>query len=72
MKTNINKLDEVLTYIENNLSDPLDVDALALIGCLSKFHFHRQFKSYFGFNLIQFVKFLRLKKSAYELVFQQI
>src|SRR5207244_12759706 len=42
------KLKEILSFIEGNLADSIQVEDLAKTACLSPFHFARLFKRAFG------------------------
>ncbi|WP_119396299.1 AraC family transcriptional regulator [Salinibius halmophilus] len=64
---------EVLVgYIEQNLEQPLSLGALCQHAHLSKYHFHRQFKAYFGVSVMQLIKLLRLKRAAYQLAYREV
>lgn len=58
-------LTHVLEHIEHNLTDPLDIDTLCKIACMSRSKFYQQFKLAFGQSPVQWQQQLRLKK-AYE------
>jgi AraC family transcriptional regulator len=64
------RLKPVLEYIENHLDEPLVVDTLSDVACLSKFHFHRQCSAYFGMSVLQLVTLLRMKRAAFQLAFR--
>ena len=61
---------KVVEYIESNLDKDLDVDTLCELANLSKFHFHRQCSAFFGMSVMSLTRLLRLKKSAYLLVYR--
>ena len=61
------KLIEVAIFIQNNLSGDLRVDRLAELACLSRFHFHRIFIQYYGENIHEYIKRLRLERAAFML-----
>jgi AraC family transcriptional regulator len=58
----------VVDYIEANLDEALQLDALAAVGGLSKFHFHRIFHAFTGEPLYAFLLRLRLERAAAQLV----
>ncbi|HTG01096.1 MAG TPA: AraC family transcriptional regulator [Nitrospirota bacterium] len=60
----------VVSYIEQNLWTPLELDELAKQAHLSKFHFCRTFKRYTGLNPMKYVAALRIDR-AKELLKQQ-
>jgi len=58
------RLDRVLVYIRDNLDEPLTIDRLAGIACLSPFHFHRIFSAFVGETVNGHVRRLRLEQAA--------
>jgi len=62
---------ELVTYIENNLEQKLDIDELCNKTCLSKFHFHRLCSASWGMSVMSLVRLLRLKRAAYQLAYRQ-
>ena len=60
-KTSINR---VIDYIQANLSEDLSLKQLSEIACYSQFHFNRIFSSYMGESVYQYIKRVRLEKSA--------
>ena len=63
------RIERVIEYICAHLGEELSVDRLSAIAGFSKFHFHRQFSAFTGFSVAQFVRLMRLKRAAYQLVF---
>ncbi|MFC3122600.1 AraC family transcriptional regulator [Agaribacter flavus] len=61
---------DVLKYIEDNIDENLNVEALCKHFGLSKYHFHRQCSAYFGMPLISLVRLLRLKRAAFQLAYR--
>lgn len=53
--TQDDRLMKVLTYINNNLYDDIDIDTLADVACMSKSYFIRYFKSGFSTSPLQFI-----------------
>lgn len=72
MKTNninyrqeyICRINRVIDYIEDNLSQDLSLNKLAKVACFSPYHFHRIFSSMIGESLNQFITRLRMEKAA--------
>ncbi|MDX2247901.1 MAG: AraC family transcriptional regulator [Bacteroidia bacterium] len=56
------------THIHSNLNDPLDLDTLAQVACLSKFHFIRLFKEVFDQTPRQYLITRRLEAASTLLV----
>lgn len=63
------RIERVVEYICAHLEDDLSVDRLSAVAGFSKFHFHRQFSTFTGFSVAQFVRLVRLKRAAYQLAF---
>lgn len=57
----------VLEHIARHPDDDLGLDALADVAAFSKFHFHRQFRAYFGLSLHRFVRLSRVRQAALSL-----
>jgi AraC family transcriptional regulator len=55
------RLSRVLDYIAENIEGDLSIDRLALISCLSRFHFARAFKAAVGQTPHQYVSARRLE-----------
>lgn len=66
-KDHIRRINNVILYIENNLSDHLSIDQLADLACFSKFHFNRIFKSVTGESVYHYIKRVRLERASYYL-----
>lgn len=62
------RLERLRNHIRANLDRPLNLDALADIACLSRFHWHRTYRGLTGETVWQTVKRLRLHRAASELV----
>ncbi len=65
------RFQKVKDYIESHLQDELSVEQLSRVACLSKFHFHRQFRAFWGMNVSGYIKQLRLKRASYQLAYRQ-
>lgn len=62
------QLDKVIQYIGIHLDEKLSLDHLSEIACFSKYHFHRIFTAYTGLTSQQFIRWLRLKRAAHQLI----
>lgn len=60
LKSNVS---DALHYIEEHLNDPLDIDTLCKITCMSRSKFYQQFKLAFGTSPALWQQQLRLKKA---------
>lgn len=58
------RIDNVIAYIDANLSGDLSIRQLASVACFSEYHFHRLFRSLVGENLNEFVQRRRLETAA--------
>lgn len=63
-KQNSKSIEKVIDYIENNLSEPLPLDAIAKNAGYSKYHLNRMFKDYVGCSLYQYIQRRRLTEAA--------
>ena len=62
-------LNRVLIHIHQNLDEPLTIDRLAEVACLSPFHFHRIFTAHVGETVSGHVRRLRLERAATRIAF---
>ncbi len=62
------RLNRVVFHIESRLGEPLRLEDLAKIACFSPFHFHRIFTAFTGEALGDYIRRLRLERSAQHLV----
>lgn len=60
----------VLAHIDAHLDAVLEVNGLAEVAALSKYHFHRQFTLLFGMNVGRYVQLVRLKRAAHQLAYR--
>jgi AraC family transcriptional regulator len=58
------RLNRVLDHIYNHLDQPLDIDRLAGIACLSPYHWHRIYQAMYGETVATTVRRLRLHRAA--------
>lgn len=61
------RIDRVLRHIEAHAGEALDLDALAGIACMSKYHFLRCFRRITGVTPYDFLLRLRLRRAALKL-----
>lgn len=63
------RLNRVLIHIHQNLDEPLTIDRLAEVACLSPFHFHCIFTAHVGETVTGHVRRLRLERAATRIAF---
>lgn len=64
----IKKMNEALSYIEENLTDEIDYKQIAKLAFCSEYHFQRMFSFLAGVSLSEYVRRRRLTIAAFELV----
>jgi AraC family transcriptional regulator len=62
------RINKVIDFIGQHVDEKLDLDQLSQIACFSKYHFHRLFTAHTGLSLQQYIRWLRLKKAAHQLI----
>lgn len=62
------EIDEVITYIQNHIHDPLSLSALANHISYSPYHFSRIFKERMGVSPLYYVSSVRLQKAKHLLL----
>jgi AraC family transcriptional regulator len=62
------RINKVINFIGTNLDNELNLDQLSNVACFSKYHFHRLFTAYTGLSLLQYIRWLRLKRAAHQLI----
>ncbi len=62
------RLSKVIDYIGQHLDEEISLENLSDIFCISKFHFHRLFTAFTGLSLQQYIRWLRLKRAARQLI----
>jgi AraC-like DNA-binding protein len=60
-------ISRVVTYVRENLGQPLTVDDLARRAGMSRAVFHRHFKAATSYSPLQFIKALRLNHAAMQM-----
>jgi AraC family transcriptional regulator len=58
------RIHRVLEYVNNRMADDLSLKTLAEVGCFSPFHFHRIFTALVRETPLDFVRRVRLQRSA--------
>lgn len=65
------RINRVVDFIGEHLDDELTLEQLSSVACFSKYHFHRLFTAYTGLSLKQYIKWLRLKRAAHQLIVER-
>ncbi|MCK5129504.1 MAG: AraC family transcriptional regulator [Clostridiales bacterium] len=52
----INRLNDCITYIEENIKETIDMDVLCTISCLSRLYFYRMFEAASGISYSNYIK----------------
>jgi AraC family transcriptional regulator len=60
-------IEDVMKYIREHISEPLDRETLAEVAGFSVPHFHRVFTAHVGESAINYVRRLRLERAARKL-----
>ncbi|MFZ0063920.1 MAG: AraC family transcriptional regulator, partial [Pyrinomonadaceae bacterium] len=58
------RINTVISHVRQNLDGDLSLDTLSRVGCFSKFHFHRVFKSITDETVNDMVVRMRLERAA--------
>lgn len=58
------RLNRTIDYIHNHLGEDLNLTRLARVGCFSKYHFHRIFRTLLGETVNKYVCRVRLEKAV--------
>ena len=66
----ISRINRVIDYIEDNITEELSLKKLSHVANFSAFHFHRIFRAIVGEPLNQFIQRVRLEKAAMKLIGQ--
>ena len=65
------RLDKVINFIGRHIDEDIALEQLSALFCVSKFHFHRLFTALTGLSLQQYIRWLRLKRAAHQLIVDQ-
>ena len=63
------KLNKVFRYIEQHLNQPIKLEELASVACLSPYHFHRIFTACTGETLNNYIRRTKVELAANRLLF---
>lgn len=69
---NIDRLNELIIYIEKNLTENIDYRLLAQILCVNEYSLHRIFNFISGISLAEYIRYRRLSCAALELLHSNI
>lgn len=61
------RIERVIAYIHDHMDEPLDLDRLAEVACLSRFHWHRIYRAVSGETVAQTLKRVRLSRAGFDL-----
>lgn len=62
------RLNKAINFIGQQIDEEVSLERISNYIFISKFHFHRLFTAYTGLSLQQYVKWLRLKRAAHQLL----
>lgn len=66
------RIDRVVNYIYDHLDEPIDLQLLADVACMSPYHWHRVYRAIQGETIAATVKRLRLHRAAGQLAQSKI
>lgn len=69
MNNTLENINKIIDYIEDNLTEEINLDTISEITHYSKYHFHRLFSNTINFTLHNYVQRRRLNEAAKLLVF---
>jgi AraC family transcriptional regulator len=62
------RIKRVMDFIGKHLDEELTLDQLSRVACFSSYHFHRLFTAHTGVSLHHYIRWLRLKRAAHQLI----
>ena len=62
------RIDQIIDHIGYHLDDDINIDHLAKMACFSRSHLQRLFREHIGLSIPQFIKWMRLKRAAHQLL----
>lgn len=65
------QLNRVIDFIGKHIDETLTLEKLSHIACFSHYHFHRLFTAYTGLSVQQYIRWLRLKRAAHQLIVEK-
>lgn len=63
----LNKLNRAINYVEENITEEIDLTKLAKLACSSTYDFQRMFSFITGVSIVEYIRRRRLTLSAFEL-----
>lgn len=63
----LERLNDALNYIEENLTEEIEYEEAAKIACCTRYHFQRMFSYIAGTPLSEYIRHRRLTKAAFDL-----
>ncbi|HEX3032934.1 MAG TPA: AraC family transcriptional regulator [Bacillota bacterium] len=63
----LQRMNQALAYIEENLTNDIDIKVVARLACCSEYHFQRMFSFLAGVTLAEYIRRRRLTEAAFEL-----
>ncbi len=61
----LTNLQKVITYLEHHLSEPISLDQLASLTCISKYHLAHEFQRFTGYSPIEYLIHLRINQACF-------
>lgn len=65
------QLNSVMDFIGQHIDEEISLERLSDLSGISKFHFHRLFAAFMGLPLHKYIRWLRLKRAAHQLIFDK-
>lgn len=65
------QINKAIRFIGQHFDEEISLEALSEHVFISKFHFHRLFTAFTGLSLQQYIKWLRLKRAAHQLILEK-
>ena len=62
------RLLRVSAYVHDHLDEPLDMELLSQVACLSQYHWHRIYRAIYGETVTATIRRLRLNRAAVDLI----
>ena len=62
------QINKIINFIGRHYNDELTLKQLSEISSFSKYHFHRLFTAHTGLSLYQYIRWLRMRKAAHQLI----
>lgn len=66
------RIQRVVDYLTIHIDDPLDLETLARVACLSPYHFHRIYRGLLEETLNETIRRLRLQRAAIDLLDREL